>query len=114
VRDDREWLADIHEAITNIEKYALQGQDAFRQDELIQIWMRYHFQVIGEAARNISGHFKNEHSDIPWPKIIAFRNMLIHHYFGIDPEVVWDIIIHDLPPLKEQVKVILRQQREAR
>jgi len=112
VRDDREWLADIYEAITAIEKYASQGRDAFLQDELIQVWMRYHFQVLGEATRNISGHFKAENSDIPWSKIIAFRNMLIHDYFGIDPQVVWDIITHDLPPLKEQVEAILRQAGE--
>jgi uncharacterized protein with HEPN domain len=112
VRDDREWLADIHEAITNIEKYALRGREAFLQEELIQVWMRYHFQVLGEPARNISGHFKEQHSDIPWPEIIAFRNMLIHYYFGIDPEVLWDIITHDLPPLKVQVEAILRQEGE--
>jgi uncharacterized protein with HEPN domain len=112
VRDDREWLADIHEAITNMEKYALRGRDAFLQEELIQVWMRYHFQILGEAARNISGHLKEEHSDIPWSKIIAFRNMLIHHYFGIDPEVVWDIITRDLPPLKGQVEAILQRESE--
>jgi uncharacterized protein with HEPN domain len=64
VRDDREWLADIYEAITNMEKYALRGRDAFLQEELIQVWMRNHFQILGEAARNISGHFKEEHSGI--------------------------------------------------
>jgi uncharacterized protein with HEPN domain len=109
VRDDREWLADIYEAITNIEKYALRGREAFLQEELIQIWMRYHFQVLGEAVRNISGRFKEAHPDIPWPKIISFRNMLVHHYFGIDPNVVWNIITHDLPSLKEQVEAILRE-----
>ena len=113
MRDDREWLADIYESITNIEKYALRGRDAFLQEELIQVWMRYHFQVIGEAARNISDNFKEEYSHIPWAKIIAFRNMLIHHYFGIDPEVVWDIITQDLPPLKEQVEAILQELGEA-
>ena len=113
MRDDREWLADIFEAIMDMEKYALRGRDAFMQEELIQVWMRYHFQILGEAARNISNHFKEEHPDIPWPKIIAFRNMLIHHYFGIDPEVVWDIITHDLPPLKMQIDDILRQPGEA-
>ena len=45
MRDDLEWLADIHEGITNIERYALRGRDAFLQEELIQVWMRYHFQV---------------------------------------------------------------------
>lgn len=113
MRDDWEWLADMREAIMSVEKYALRGRDPFLQEELIQIWMRYHFQVLGEAARNISDHFKEEHSDIPWSKIIAFRNMLIHHYFGIDLRVVWDIITFDLPPLKEQVEAILRQEGKA-
>jgi uncharacterized protein with HEPN domain len=112
VRNDREWLADIYEAITNIEKYALRGREAFLQEELIRVWMRYHFQVLGEAARNVSAHFKDEHPNIPWSEMIAFRNMLIHHYFGIDPEVMWDIITNDLPPLKGQVEAILRQESE--
>lgn len=112
MRDDREWLADMFEAITNLEKYALRGQDAFLQEELIQVWMRYHFQVLGEAARNISGHFKEEYSDIPWSKLIAFRNMLTHHYFAIDLKVLWNIITQDLPPLKRQVEAILRQEGE--
>ena len=109
MRDDLEWLADIHEGITNIERYAVRGRDAFLQEELIQVWMRYHFQVLGEAARNMSAHFKDAHPDIAWSEIIAFRNMLIHHYFGIDPEVVWDIITFDLPPLKAQVEAILQK-----
>ena len=112
MRDDREWLADIYEAITSIEKYALRGRDAFLQEELIQVWMRYHFQILGEAARKISDRFKDEHPNIPWPEMIAFRNMLIHHYFGIDPEVVWDIIAHDLPPLKGKVEAMLRREGE--
>lgn len=107
MRDDRERLADIFEAITNIDKYAMRGRETFCQDELIQVWIRYHFQVIGEAARGLSDHFKEEHSEIPWSEIIALRNMLIHHYFGIDPEVVWNIIINDLPLFKRQVEAIL-------
>jgi uncharacterized protein with HEPN domain len=110
VRDDREWLADIYEAITNLEKYALRGRDAFLQEELIQVWMRYHFQVLGEAASNVSAHFRDGHSNVPWSEMIALRNMLIHHYFGIDPEVVWDIIIHDLPQLKVKVEAMLREE----
>lgn len=112
MRDDREWIADISEAITNIEKYALRGRDAFFEEELIQVWMRHHFQIMGEAARNLSEHFKENYSDIPWSKLIAFRNILIHHYFGIDLKVVWNIITHDLPLLKAQVEDILRQAGE--
>jgi uncharacterized protein with HEPN domain len=109
VRDDLEWLSDIYEAITNIEKYARRGPDAFLEEELIQVWMRYHFQILGEAARNISSNLREKYPEVPWPKIIAFRNMLTHHYFGIDPQVVWIIITHDLPPLKKQVETILQE-----
>ena len=110
MRDDREWLADIYEAITKIEKYAIRNPDPFFQEELIQVWVRYHLEVLGEAARNISSRFKEQHADIPWSKIVAFRNMLIHHYFGIDPNVVWNIITRDLPLLKVQVEALLQRK----
>ncbi|MBI3246259.1 MAG: DUF86 domain-containing protein [Deltaproteobacteria bacterium] len=57
MRDDRERLLDIQEAIARIEKYTVQGQEAFEQEELIQNWIVHHLQIIGEAARSLSPDF---------------------------------------------------------
>ncbi len=107
MRDDRERLADVLEAITRIEKYAVQGRAAFERDELLQNWIVRHLQILGEACRGVSARFQEEHRDIPWSKIIGMRHILVHDYFGIDVDVVWRSVEHELPALKRQVQAIL-------
>jgi uncharacterized protein with HEPN domain len=62
----------------------------------------HHLQIIGEAVRGITADFKAAHPEIPWSDIIGMRNILIHHYFGIDRDAVWKVVEHDLPLLKQQ------------
>jgi len=64
MRDDRERLRDILEAISNIEKYAAQGKAAFEQEELIQTWFLRHLQIIGEASRALSEDVRQRHPDL--------------------------------------------------
>ena len=64
MRDDREWLLDILEAIERIEKYSSRGKRAFEEDELIQSWIVHHQQIIGEALRSISEDFRGKHNDM--------------------------------------------------
>jgi len=107
MRDDRERLLDIQEAIERIEKYTARGQEAFEQDELIQTWVLHHLQIIGEAARALSPSFMQQHAGVPWSQIIGMRNVLVHNYFGIDVAIVWSVVERDLPPLKQQVVSML-------
>ena len=107
MRDDRERLKDILEAIEQIEKYAGQGRKAFELDELIQTWILHHLLILGEAAAKVSDEFLEEHSEIPWSKITGMRNILVHHYFGIDLDVVWAVVENDLPKLKKTIRQIL-------
>jgi uncharacterized protein with HEPN domain len=86
----------------------LRGKDAFQTDELVQIWMVHHLQVIGEAAAAISEDLQARHPEVPWALIIAFRNVLVHEYFRIDLETVWRILEQDLPGLKLSVASILQ------
>jgi uncharacterized protein with HEPN domain len=109
MRDDRVRLLDIQEAIERIEKYARQGQEAFEQEELIQTWIVHHLQIIGEAARALSSDLKDQHSEMPWSKIIGMRNILVHDYFGVDVDVAWAVVERDLPGLKLQIETILRE-----
>jgi len=69
--------------------------------------MTHHIQLIGEAAARLSASTRQASPDIPWLDIIAMRNVLVHHYFGIDLEQVWTTLTRDLPVLKEQVRAIL-------
>ncbi len=107
MRDDRERLQDILEAISQIEKYAVRGQEEFQQNELVQVWIIHHLQIIGEASSNLSQKLIAKYPKVPWAEIIAFRNILVHEYFRIDLKAVWKIINRDLVDLKNQVAKIL-------
>jgi uncharacterized protein with HEPN domain len=107
MRSDQERLLDILEAINNIEKYLINNQQSFFEDELIQVWVVHHLQIIGEAANNLSDDLTYQYDNIPWAKIIAFRNIIVHEYFRIDLEVVNKIIQENLKELKSQIEEII-------
>jgi len=108
VRDDSERLQDILDAIHQVERYLEKGRAEFDSNELIQVWLLHHLQVIGEASRGLSRRLRSAHPEVPWPDIIGFRHLVVHQYFGIDLQEVWDTAVNDLPPLKKQVEEILR------
>jgi uncharacterized protein with HEPN domain len=108
MRSGQERLLDVLEAIERIEKYATRGKAIFLDDELIQNWMVNHIGMIGEACRALPDEFQAHYSGVPWADIIAMRNILIHHYFGIDTEAVWTVIERDIPELKINIQAILK------
>lgn len=107
MRDDIERLRDIVAAIERIEKYVPHEKTTFDGQELIQTWIVYHLQIVGEAARAISKDFKADHLEVPWREVGDLRNLTIHEYFRIDLEIIWDIVQNDIPPLKRQIETIL-------
>ena len=107
MRSDLERLRDIEEAIAKIEKYAVRGNAAFFGDELVQTWILFHLQTIGEAARAMSGETRERYGAVEWQKIIGFRNLVVHEYFRVDLGIVWHIVQNELPMLKEQVLLML-------
>ncbi|MCT7974641.1 HepT-like ribonuclease domain-containing protein [Laspinema olomoucense] len=109
MRRETERLQDIWEAISAIERYANQGRQVFDEQELIQVWIVHHLQIIGEAANSLSSELRNQYSQIPWPQIIAFRNILVHEYFRISLNLVWAIVQNNLPPLKVTVERKLQE-----
>lgn len=112
MRDDGARLQDILEAIARIEKYATRGREAFECDELVQIWVVHHLQIIGEAARSLSDTIRGRHPELAWPAIIAMRNILVHQYFGIDLDEVWSTVERDLPGLKRTIEAMLQELGE--
>ena len=81
MRDDAGRLADIIEAIEKIETHTSAGKAAFAIDEMIQVWVVHHLQILGEAANMISKELIEQYPKIPWRKVIGMRNVLVHHYF---------------------------------
>jgi uncharacterized protein with HEPN domain len=108
MRNERERLWDVLEAIERIEKYADEGKEVFEEDELIQTWIVHHITIIGEACRTLSDDFQARYASIPWADIVGMRNILVHHYFGIDTDAVWSVVEKDLPELKLNIQAILK------
>ena len=106
MRDDRERIEDIREAIDKIEKYSVLGKNKFLGDELIQSWILLQLQIIDEAARAMSDETYTKYPEIAWRDIIDFRNLIVHEYFRIDLKLVWKIVEKELPLLKKQIKKI--------
>ncbi len=109
MRKQIEWLKDILDAIEQIEKYAVRGEREYTQNELIQKWMVYHLQIIGEAANKISYEIQNKSASTPWSQIIGLRNIIVHEYFGIDLEEIWNTVIIDIPKLKIEISKIINE-----
>ena len=111
MRDDLAWLLDIEEALLNIEKYVARGEDAFHEEELIQIWIIHYIQIAGEAANQLSDTLKESHPEIPWRSIIGMRNVLVHQYFGLDLDEIWDTASTDLPLLRVKIQELLAENK---
>lgn len=110
MRTDRDRLMDISEAIQRIAEKLPSVKDDFFRSDLHQIWVLYHIQIIGEAANGVSLQFQRSHPEIPWKDIIAMRHLLVHQYFGIDLDEVWNTAQKDLPVLGLRVTRILEQE----
>ena len=101
---DQLYILHIIEAIERIESYVV-GLDfsSFDRNTMAHTAVIRELEVIGEATKNLSEEFKNSHANIKWPEIIGMRNKLIHEYFDIDTELVWQTIVKDLPELKKEL-----------
>jgi uncharacterized protein with HEPN domain len=107
-RDDRLLLTDIAEAGEKIIKFTRGCTfESYLADERTKDAVVRNFQVIGEASRHLSKEIIEKQTAIPWQKLIAFRNILIHEYFGIDHKLVWSIINSYLPETIERVNELV-------
>ena len=110
MRDPTLYLKDIMEAIEAIERFT-EGIDfkTFSQDDMRSSAVIRKFEIIGEAAKHIPDPIKQKYPDIPWKDMAGFRDRLIHFYFGVKYELVWETIQVELPALKLRLKQILEE-----
>lgn len=78
----------------------------------MQVWFLRHLQIIGEAARALPEDVRALAPEIPWHKIVGMRNVLVHGYFDIDTDIVWDAVARDVPALKPAIERLLRTLEE--
>lgn len=107
-RSDKLLLEDIMEAIDNINLYTTDfSQEQFLSDQKTKDAVVRNFEIIGEAANKLSEDFSKKNLSIDWKGVIGLRNVLIHDYFGIDYNIVWNIIKNFLPNLESELKNII-------
>ena len=104
VKDDQLYLIHILECIERIESYTQGGREAFQKSKMSQDAVIRNFEVMGEAAKNVSDATRQIYP--------AFRDVLIHDYLGVDLGEVWNIVEQHLPPLKRSIKEILKPGRK--
>lgn len=111
-RGDHEFLLDIQEALHRIAAYT-QGLafEKFRIDSKTQDAVVRNLEIVGEAVKNISDDLKNRYSHIAWSDLAKVRDKLIHHYFGVNFDIVWSIIQDDLPAISSQITELLQKDK---
>lgn len=88
------WLADV-------------SVDVWADDEKLRRAILQLLTVVGEAARGIEPGIKGRHPDVPWQRVVGFRNVAVHEYFAVEWPTVWHLARHDLPALRMQVAAVL-------
>jgi uncharacterized protein with HEPN domain len=107
MRDPAERLRDILEAIAAIARHAQCDKESFERNELLQTWFLRHLQIVGEAATAVTDDVRSLAPEIPWRQITGMRNVLVHGYFEVDTDLVWDAVARDLPILKPAIERLL-------
>lgn len=86
------------------------SKDEFIRDETLKRAFVRSIEIIGEAAKKVPDDFKQKYAHIEWRAIAGMRDKLIHDYFGIDYDIVWDVVINKLPGLRREVEQIIRSE----
>lgn len=100
-RDPELLVEDILTAIRKIDRYTTgMDQEAFRQDEKTVDAVVRNLEILGEAARQLPEDVAARYPNVSWHQIAGLRNRIVHDYFGLDLDLIWQIIRHDLPALQ--------------
>lgn len=106
-KEDSAFIEHILDSISAIENFSKSlSKEKLISNRLRQSAIIREIEIIGEAVKNISKNLKDKHKEIEWSNISGTRDKMIHHYFGVDLNIVFDIIKKDLPRLKKQIEKI--------
>lgn len=107
MKRDEVYLQHILDAINRIIVYTEDGKDAFFKNTMMQDAVIRNLEVIGEATKALSKETLREHQNIPWDDMAGMRDVLIHHYMGVDLKIVWDVSQTKLEDLRSQIESLL-------
>jgi uncharacterized protein with HEPN domain len=108
MRHEPSFLKDILSACRKIDAIVTAtGEDSFLKGEILPAAVLHHLTVIGEAISRLSVDLRERHPHVPWRQIIAVRHRIVHAYFDLDWQILWDAATIDIPELRRQVREIL-------
>lgn len=109
---DVTYLKHILEAIGYIEDFSKEIDSAgeLKKRPLERAGIERMLTIIGEAAKNVSPEIREEYPDLPWREIAGMRDKIMHHYFGVDYEAVFETVRHDIPQLKKNIIIVFDEQ----
>lgn len=107
-RDYKVFLQDVLEAIANVAEFVgAMSLEQFKADKKTLHAVVRNLEVIGEAVKGVPPEARQLRPEVPWQRIAGLRDILIHHYFEIDVDIVWDIVRNKLPELKQHLQAML-------
>lgn len=104
-----EYLKHIRDELNYLEKASAGlDKDKFMNNATLQKAFTRSLEIVGEAVKNLPSDFRDKYSYVNWKSMAGMRDKLIHHYFGVDYDIVWDVVANEAPKLKKQIIKILR------
>jgi uncharacterized protein with HEPN domain len=108
-RRDLDRVQDIVDAIDEIADFTHNlAYEDFQSSSIVIRAVELNCIIIGEASSRLSEAFLNSHTDIPWHSMRGLRNKIVHDYFNVSPQILWETVCTDLPPIKSQMESILK------
>ena len=109
MREDQDRLADVVEALDAIQRRVGIDRASFDANELLRVWALHHLLIVGEACARVSESLQAKYPEVPWRQIVGMRNVIVHGYFEVDWDEVWQVVIGDALTLRKSVEEILRK-----
>lgn len=104
---DLRYLEDMVECARRVDEIVREGQVAFQSSWRSQDAIIRNLEVIGEAAKHLSPEFRAANADLPWREMGRFRDLAIHHYFGVRLDIVWSIAEQSVPALRQRLPALI-------
>ena len=102
MKKDYLYLCHIRDSIEKVQNYVVKGRSSFIKDSKTQDAVVRNFEILGEAVKNLSPEIKKRNPTIPWKKIAAMRDKMIHEYFNVNLEITWEVVEKYLPDFLEK------------